>query len=203
MRYWLPGAFFLATPLPGFCVLAEDVAVVIKSVYATSRAGDVAAKKSLYFCATLIFLFFFFASPKKKQKRSPEIEYSPISGSSYVGLLYYCSIGIGNSTLRMQQHKFLLKLLFFKFWFVGRNHSWAPVVITPAGGSHGCLQLACVCYTLHQHRRTKPTVGGSFVLLRFVNPLLNIVWRSYLFNVLNKNRNFGCVVCIWLKSDIS
>ena len=26
------------------------------------------------------FLFFFFASPKKKQKKTPEIDYIPISG---------------------------------------------------------------------------------------------------------------------------
>ena len=57
--------------------------------------------------------------------------------------------------------------------------------------------------TTSSRSRTKPTVGGSFVLLRLDNPFLNIVRRSYVFDVLNKNRNFGCVVCIWLKSDIS
>jgi len=33
---------------------------------------------------SLNILLFFFASPKKNQKESPEIEYSPISGSSYI-----------------------------------------------------------------------------------------------------------------------
>jgi len=47
---------------------------------------------------------FFFASPKKNQKRSPEKDYIPFSGSSYVGLLYYCSFNICNSTLRIASY---------------------------------------------------------------------------------------------------
>ena len=42
----------------------------------------------------LSFRILFFASPKKKQKKSPEKDYIPFSGSSYVELEYYCGFGI-------------------------------------------------------------------------------------------------------------
>ena len=48
---------------------------------------------------SVLACLFFFATPKKNQKKSPEIEYSPISGSSFMELLIYCNLCIGNPTL--------------------------------------------------------------------------------------------------------
>ena len=41
------------------------------------------------------------------QKWSPEIDYTPISGSSYVRQLCYCGLYIGNSTLRVMEYDLL------------------------------------------------------------------------------------------------
>jgi hypothetical protein len=52
-----------------------------------------------FIVVTLCCGLFFFVCPKKNQKRAPQIEYSPIWGSSYVHQLCYCNINIYNAAV--------------------------------------------------------------------------------------------------------